>query len=86
MAYANTTENEKNPIPEDLKKEIDVNDKSEILVDKRDNIVDEGKQLGKNTKGSYEYIDYYVKDRPKNLTFNYNMIRILLKIWMILYL
>ena len=67
----NTTENEKNPIPEDLKKEIDVNDKSEILVDKRDNTVDEGKQLGKNTKGSYEYIDYYVKDRPKNLTFNY---------------
>ena len=39
----NTTENEKNPIPEDLKKEIDVNDKSEILVDKRDNTVDEGK-------------------------------------------
>ena len=67
----NTTENEKNPIPEDLKKEIDVNDKSEILVDKRDNTVDEGKQLGKNTKGSYEYIDYYAKDRPKNLTFNY---------------
>ena len=67
----NTTENEKNPIPEDLKKEIDVNDKSEVLVDKRDNTVDEGKQLGKNVKGSYEYIDYYAKDRPKNLTFNY---------------
>ena len=34
-------------------------------------MVDEGKQPAKNIKGPYTYINYYVKERPKNLTFNY---------------
>ena len=67
----NTTENEKNPVPEDLQKDADGNNQNDILVDKRADIVDEGKQFWENEKGSYDYVDNYVKDRPKNLTFNY---------------
>ena len=66
-----TAENEKNPVPEDLQKDADGNNQNDILVDKRADIVDEGKQFWENEKGSYDYVDNYVKDRPKNLTFNY---------------
>ena len=52
-------------IENDKKPEETVNTKS------KDNIVDEGKQPVKNIKGPYTYINYYVKERPKNLTFNY---------------
>jgi len=64
---------EKNPIPEDLKNEKDVKPSDSETVDtkSKDNIVDEGKQPVKNIKGPYTYINYYVKERPKNLTFNY---------------
>ena len=64
---------EKNPIPEDLKNEKDVKPSDSETVDtkSKDNIVDEGKQPAKNIKGPYTYINYYVKERPKNLTFNY---------------
>ena len=64
---------EKNPVPEDLKNEKDVKPSDSETVDtkSKDNIVDEGKQPVKNIKGPYTYINYYVKERPKNLTFNY---------------
>ena len=70
---ADTETVEKNPVPEDLKNEKDVKPSDSETVDtkSKDNIVDEGKQPVKNIKGPYTYINYYVKERPKNLTFNY---------------
>ena len=70
---ADTETVEKNPVPEDLKNEKDVKPSDSETVDtkSKDNIVDEGKQPAKNIKGPYTYINYYVKERPKNLTFNY---------------
>ena len=70
---AETETVEKNPVPEDLKNEKDVKPSDSETVDtkSKDNIVDEGKQPVKNIKGPYTYINYYVKERPKNLTFNY---------------
>ena len=56
-----------------MKNERDVKPSDSETVDtkSKDNIVDEGKQPVKNIKGPYTYINYYVKERPKNLTFNY---------------
>ena len=70
---ADTETVEKNPVPEDLKNEKDVkpSDSETVDIKSKDNIVDEGKQPVKNIKGPYTYINYYVKERPKNLTFNY---------------
>ena len=70
---ADTETVEKNPVPEELKNEKDVKPSDSETVDtkSKDNIVDEGKQPVKNIKGPYTYINYYVKERPKNLTFNY---------------
>ena len=70
---ADTETVEKNPVPEDLKNEKDVKPSDSETVDtkSKDNIIDEGKQPVKNIKGPYTYINYYVKERPKNLTFNY---------------
>lgn len=64
---------EKNPVPEDLKnvKDVKPSDSETVDIKSKDNIVDEGKQPVKNIKGPYTYINYYVKERPKNLTFNY---------------
>ena len=63
---------EKNDIPEDLKKDDKISNVPQNTDTKsKDNVVDEGKQPAKNIKGPYTYIDYYVKERPKNLTFNY---------------
>ena len=70
---ADTETVEKNPVPEDLKNEKDVkpSDSETLDTKSKDNIVDEGKQPVKNIKGPYTYINYYVKERPENLTFNY---------------
>ena len=70
---ADTETVEKNPVPEDLENEKDVkpSDSETVDIKSKDNIVDEGKQPVKNIKGPYTYINYYVKERPKNLTFNY---------------
>lgn len=67
---------EKNDVPEDLKKEDNItnvpqNTDTDTDTKSKDNVVDEGKQPAKNIKGPYTYINYYVKERPKNLTFNY---------------
>lgn len=66
---------EKNDVPEDLKKEDNITNVPQQNTDtdtkSKDNVVDEGKQPAKNIKGPYTYINYYVKERPKNLTFNY---------------
>ena len=65
---------EKNDVPEDLKKEDNITNvpqNTETDTKSKDNVVDEGKQPAKNIKGPYTYINYYVKERPKNLTFNY---------------
>lgn len=65
---------EKNDVPEDLKKEDNITDvpqNTDTDTKSKDNVVDEGKQPAKNIKGPYTYINYYVKERPKNLTFNY---------------
>ena len=65
---------EKNDVPEDLKKEDNITNvpqNTDTDTKSKDNVVDEGKQPAKNIKGSYTYINYYVKERPKNLTFNY---------------
>lgn len=65
---------EKNDVPEDLKKEDNITNvpqNTETDTKSKDNVVDEGKQPVKNIKGPYTYINYYVKERPKNLTFNY---------------
>ena len=68
------TVTEKNDVPEDLKKEDNITNvpqNTETDTKSKDNVVDEGKQPAKNIKGPYTYINYYVKERPKNLTFNY---------------
>ncbi len=68
------TVTEKNDVPEDLKKEdniTNVPENTDTDTKSKDNVVDEGKQPAKNIKGPYTYINYYVKERPKNLTFNY---------------
>ena len=65
---------EKNDVPEDLKKEDNITNvpqNTDTDTKSKDNVVDEGKQPAKNIKGPYTYINYYVKERPKNLTFNY---------------
>ena len=65
---------EKNDVPEDLKKEDNITNvpqNTDTDIKSKDNVVDEGKQPAKNIKGPYTYINYYVKERPKNLTFNY---------------
>ena len=65
---------EKNDVPEDLKKEDNITNvpqNTDKDTKSKDNVVDEGKQPAKNIKGPYTYINYYVKERPKNLTFNY---------------
>ena len=65
---------EKNDVPEDLKKEDNITNvpqNADTDTKSKDNVVDEGKQPAKNIKGPYTYINYYVKERPKNLTFNY---------------
>ena len=65
---------EKNDVPEDLKKEDNITNvpqNTDTDTKSKDNVVDEGKQPVKNIKGPYTYINYYVKERPKNLTFNY---------------
>ena len=65
---------EKNDVPEDLKKEDNITNvpqNTDTDTKSKDNVVDEGKQPTKNIKGPYTYINYYVKERPKNLTFNY---------------
>lgn len=65
---------EKNDVPEDLKKEDNITNVPQNIdtdTKSKDNVVDEGKQPAKNIKGPYTYINYYVKERPKNLTFNY---------------
>ena len=68
------TVTEKNDVPEDLKKEDNITNvpqNTDTDTKSKDNVVDEGKQPEKNIKGPYTYINYYVKERPKNLTFNY---------------
>ena len=68
------TVTEKNDVPEDLKKEDNITNvpqNTDTDTKSKDNVVDEGKQPAKNIKGPYTYINYYVKERPKNLTFNY---------------
>ena len=68
------TVTEKNDVPEDLKKEDNITNvpqNADTDTKSKDNVVDEGKQPAKNIKGPYTYINYYVKERPKNLTFNY---------------
>ena len=67
------TVTEKNDVPEDLKKEDNITNllQNTDTDTTKDNVVDEGKQPTKNIKGPYTYINYYVKERPKNLTFNY---------------
>lgn len=68
------TVTEKNDVPEDLKKEDNITNvpqNADTDTKSKDNVVDEGKQPEKNIKGPYTYINYYVKERPKNLTFNY---------------
>lgn len=65
---------EKNDVPEDLKKEDNITNvpqNTDTDTKSKDNVIDEGKQPAKNIKGPYTYINYYVKERPKNLTFNY---------------
>ncbi len=65
---------EKNDVPEDLKKEDNITNvpqNTDTDTKSKDNVVDEGKQPAKNIKVPYNYINYYVKERPKNLTFNY---------------
>ena len=65
---------DKNDVPEDLKKEDNITNvpqNTDTDTKSKDNVVDEGKQPAKNIKGPYTYINYYVKERPKNLTFNY---------------
>lgn len=65
---------EKNDVPEDLKKEDNITNvpqNTDTDTKSKDNVVDEGKQPAKNIKGPYTYINYYIKERPKNLTFNY---------------
>ena len=65
---------EKNDVPEDLKNEDNITNvpqNTDTDTKSKDNVVDEGKQPAKNIKGPYTYINYYVKERPKNLTFNY---------------
>lgn len=65
---------EKNDVPEDLKKEDNITNvpqNTDTDTKSKDNVVDEGKQPAKNIKGPYTYINYYVKEKPKNLTFNY---------------
>ena len=65
---------EKNDVPEDLKKEDNITNvpqNTDTDTKSKDNVIDEGKQPAKNIKGPYTYINYYVKERPKNLIFNY---------------
>ena len=60
---------EKNQVPDDLKNGDMSQDK--VIKDEKDSTTEVVKSVNNSIKGPYPYIKYYLKERPKNLSFNY---------------
>ena len=60
---------EKNQVPDDLKNGNIAQDK--VIKDEKDSTTEVVKSVNNSIKGPYPYIKYFLKERPKNLSFNY---------------